>query len=118
MSFAIARSLLAADERELGALRVCPDNDVLSRRDLVRTHEDRSARGVDGFLGGRDRGHADVVAPLRLLSGHRAAERADPLTMMVEEAVFAHFAHIHELVAAPAELLAVEAPRGRRIAGR
>ena len=45
-------------------------------------------------------------------------DRADRHAVMVEEAIFAIFAHIHEVVAAPAEQLAVEVARGDRVGGR
>ena len=48
---AVFIGLLAADERELRALRIAADDDVIAGRDLVRTHVDPAAVGFRGFLG-------------------------------------------------------------------
>src|ERR1700745_2329848 len=55
---------------------------------------------------------------MRLLAGHRPGQGADALSVMIEEAILAQFAHRHEFVAIPAELVAVELARRRRIARR
>src|SRR5689334_166889 len=99
--------LLATDQRELRALRVAADDDPVAGRHLVRAHLDRSALVLRDPLRRRDRRHADVEAEVRL-AGRTVEERAEALAVMVDEAVLADLAHIHEIVRDPAELVAVE----------
>src|SRR4051812_15264979 len=59
------------------------------------------------------------MAPMRLLLRHGAAgsrkDRADPNTIMIDKAVIALLAHRHEVVARPAEDVAIELARRGRI---
>src|SRR3954471_5338608 len=83
-----------------------------------RTHDNLAALAVGGLLGLRHRRHTEVITPVRLLAGSKAGHRAEAGATMVEEAIFAMFAHIHEVIALPAELFAIEGASGLRIAGR
>src|SRR3569623_798089 len=112
----LAFLLFAADQSEFRALWGGPDDDPVTARHMVRTHVDRAAFLFRGALGVRDGLHPEVIAPVRHLV-HGAEQRAGPRSLKVEEAVQAVLAHIHELVAAPAELLSVELPSGIDVAG-
>src|SRR3569623_1560477 len=78
--------LFAADQSEFRALWVGPDDDPVTARHLVRTHMDPAAFLFGGALGVRDGLHPKEIAPVR----HQvpgADQRANPRSVMVEEAV-------------------------------
>src|SRR3569833_1422289 len=78
--------LFAADQSEFRALWVGPDEDPVTARRLVRTHVDRAAFLFGGARGAREGLHPEVIAPVRqLVPG--AEQRANPRSVMVEEAV-------------------------------
>ena len=69
--------------------------------------------GFGGFLGrsrstARGNNSASAAAGRRIVRGNW---RRCITPFAIEEPIFAHLAHRHELVARPAELLAVEPPR-------
>src|SRR5689334_5889786 len=92
---------------------------MVAARHLHWAHHDLATLGFGSFLGLGNGRHAEIIAPVRMLIlVHHAGDSTEANAMMVEETVFSVFAHVHELVAGPAELLAVEAPSRDGIARR
>src|ERR1044072_6487964 len=84
---------------------------MVAARHLHWGHHDLAALGFGSFLGLGNGRHAEIIARARMLIPvHQAGDSTEANAMMVEETVFSVFAHVHELIAGPAELLAVEAP--------
>src|SRR6187549_2874691 len=106
------------DEPETRALRVAYADRVFAPGNLPDLAGQPAAAGLDRAGRAVDVVDADVEVPARAIAaGLGLADRADHAAVVVEEAVFAHRAHVHVAFLLPSEQAGVERDRGLGIAG-